>query len=175
MSRNIEVKARVEDFASVERRARTLGAVQVLDVRQRDVFFRVPEGYLKLRTADGATTGEIIRYHRERTAAVRPSDYEIEVVEDTAAAERRLSKQHGVLGLVEKRRRVLRWRHTRIHLDEVDGLGTFVEVETVIEGIGEDEAREEAARVVHALGLDPARFEAVPYRELVEAGERQSC
>jgi predicted adenylyl cyclase CyaB len=75
----------------------------------------------------------------------------------------------GTRGVVEKTRRLYLWKHTRIHLDTVEGLGSFLELETVIEGIRRDEAERETQEVIRALALDPAGFLDRPYLELLES------
>ncbi len=69
--------------------------------------------------------------------------------------------------VVTKTRSLWRLRHTRVHLDLVKGLGDFLELETVLDGIDEDEGREESDAVIAALGLDSTRFLARPYRDLL--------
>jgi predicted adenylyl cyclase CyaB len=82
--------------------------------------------------------------------------------------ERALTRSLGVRGEVRKERRLFLWRHTRIHLDEVEGLGSFLELEGVAREIPLAEARREVERVIEALALDPATFLDRPYLELLE-------
>ena len=164
---NIEIKTSLPDPADVEARARTAGAVFQWSRHQRDVFFRVPVGYLKLRTAEGGPA-ELIAYARAPGTDPRSSDYDIAPVADDAALETVLSRSLGLRGVVEKVRRLYLWRHTRIHLDEVTGLGSFLELETVVLGISREHAEAEAREMIGILGLDPARFLDRPYLELLE-------
>ena len=76
----------------------------------------------------------------------------------------------GLRGRVEKERTLYLWKHTRIHLDDVSGLGVFLELETVMDGIDRGEAEEEAWSIIRALDLDPGTFLDVPYLELLETG-----
>jgi predicted adenylyl cyclase CyaB len=169
MRRNIEAKARVEDPALLVQRLLSLGARLLYDRHQRDVFFRVPDGYLKLRLEDGGASGaELITYRREARAEPRPSDYEVAKVEQPREVEALLRGRFGVRGIVEKRRRAFRWHHTRIHLDDVEGLGPFLELETVVSGIAEEEAEAEARAVLAALGIEQAALVPHPYVEMLE-------
>jgi predicted adenylyl cyclase CyaB len=68
---------------------------------------------------------------------------------------------------VRKRRRLLLLEHTRIHLDEVEGLGSFVELETVLSGQSEAEAHRELERIAAALGLDPEARVSAAYIDLL--------
>jgi predicted adenylyl cyclase CyaB len=152
-------------------RVLALGATLLFDRHQRDVFFDVPDGYLKLRLEDGGASGaELITYRREAVAEPRPSDYEVAKVDQPREVEALLRGRFGVRGVVEKRRRAFRWRHTRIHLDDVEGLGPFVELETVVRGISEEEAQAEARGALAALGIGPASLVPQPYLELLGAG-----
>jgi len=164
---NIEIKSHVRDRAAMETRVRELGAEPVWTHRQRDVFFPVPEGYLKLRRVEGQP-GELIAYIRAAGTDPRPSDYDIAPVADPARMEEVLSRALGVRGVVEKTRRLLIWRHTRIHLDEVENLGSFLELETVAREIPLETAETEAREVIARLELDPADFLDRPYLELLE-------
>ncbi len=172
---NVEIKAPVPDPEAMDARVRALGAEPAWTRRQRDVFFVVPAGYLKLRTAgDGAEggdggPGELIAYVRAPGTDPRPSDYDIAPVTDASAMETALARALGVRGVVEKTRRLFLWKHTRIHLDAVTGLGSFLELETVVRGITVTEAEAEVHTVVAVLALDPSTFLDRPYLELLEA------
>ena len=69
-----------------------------------------------------------------------------------------------------KERTLYLFKHTRIHLDDVRGLGAFLELETVMDGIDRGEAEAEAWGIIRALDLDPGTFLDVPYLELLETG-----
>ena len=168
---NIEIKTPAPpDREALRRALDALGAAPVWTRRQRDVFFPAPRGYLKLRRVEGEP-GELIAYTREAGTEPRSSDYEIVTVADPAALEAALTRALGVLGVVEKTRRLYTWRHTRIHLDAVRGLGDFLELEAVAREISLEEAREEAETVISRLGLDRARFLDRPYLELLLEGD----
>jgi adenylate cyclase class IV len=172
---NIEIKTPVADLAAMEGRIAALGADPVWVHRQRDVFFNVPRGYLKLRTvtavepAGPAVGGELIAYVREPGTEPRASDYDIARFDEPASVETALVRALGIRGVVEKTRRLYRYKHTRIHLDAVTGLGWFLELETVIDGITRDAAEREAAEVIGALALDRNAFLDRPYLELLAA------
>lgn len=164
---NLEIKVRVEDLGEVRRRALAAGAVASGTLRQTDTFYAAPRGLLKLRVlADGPA--ELIAYERPRTAGSRISDYAVCPVADPARMQEVLARSHATLVAVRKTRELLMLGGTRIHLDRVEGLGTFVELET--EGNSRDEAamRAEHDRVIDALGLDRSRFLAGSYGEMLK-------
>lgn len=164
---NIEIKTTIGDLPAIETRLASMGAEYLWTHHQRDTFFRVPSGYLKLRVVEGEP-GELIAYVREPGTHPRPSDYEIARFEEPSALESALARSLGIRGVVEKTRRLFMWRHTRIHLDEVKGLGTFLELETVARDIDLDTARREADLAIEALDLEVADFLDRPYLELLE-------
>lgn len=164
---NIEIKARLRNRDNVEGRLRALGAKCLWTHRQKDTFFCVPRGWLKLREAEGRPP-ELITYERSTELAIaRASNYEVMVVKDAEACRRLLARVLDVDRTVAKERTLWIYEHTRIHLDRVDQLGDFLELETVVEGITEREAREETQRVQSTLGIDREDLIAVPYRDMV--------
>ncbi|XP_032913425.1 uncharacterized protein LOC116995147 [Catharus ustulatus] len=105
------------------------GAGQVL--LQTDTFFRVPRGRLKLRrTQDGR--GELIFYERPDSAGPKLSSFSITPTADPEGLQAVLSQSLGVLGTVHKERLLFLLGQTRLHLDRVQGLGDFLELEVVL-------------------------------------------
>jgi adenylate cyclase class 2 len=98
-------------------------------VSQLDTYFRVRQGRLKLREKDRGA--ELIYYERSDQAIDRESNYRIVQIEDSEALKDALAAALGVLVSVEKSRRLLLWHEVRIHLDEVPGLGSCLELEAV--------------------------------------------
>ena len=172
---NIEVKIPLRDRANVERRLEALGARRMWTLRQEDTFFAVATGWLKLREAEGRPP-EVISYQRSTDhSGPRPSEYDVIVVTDAAAWKRLLGRVLPVEGVVGKERTLWIYEHTRIHLDRVDGLGEFLELETVVQALDAGAARAESDRVIRALALNPAEFVAVPYKDLLKPGGGRSA
>jgi predicted adenylyl cyclase CyaB len=144
---NVEIKARVADPAGVAGRARALGFAHAETLEQEDVYFAVPHGRLKLRLVPGRRA-ELIRYERPDASAPRPSVYEIVDVEDGRGLAALLARALGVRGRVRKRRQLFLRRNVRLHLDDVDGAGCFLELEAVLE---RDDQREAAVAEVTDL------------------------
>jgi homotetrameric cytidine deaminase len=139
--RNVELKAHDPDPARTLARALAAGAEERGVLRQRDTYFAVPRGRLKLREEEpgGAV---LIAYERPDEGAERVSDYRLVPVPEPEPLRAALTAANGVAVVVDKRRRLLLWERTvRIHLDEVDGLGSFLEIEAVAEP-GSDLSRE---------------------------------
>jgi predicted adenylyl cyclase CyaB len=166
MPRNIEIKARVADLAAVESRARALAAEAALDVEQDDTFFACANGRLKLR-AFGDGHGELIHYVRADDAGPKESDY---VMTSTAAPDALrdiLERALGIRGRVRKARRVYLVDRTRIHLDRVEGLGSFVELEVVLrEGESAAAGERVAQDLMARLGISQAALVRGAYLDL---------
>src|SRR5207249_2802979 len=94
-----------------------------------------------------------IFYERPNESGARRSDYTLVPVGEPAGLQAALTAALGVRARVEKERHLLIWRHTRIHLDTVADLGTFVELETVLDGLSEEAGRAECSEVMRALGI----------------------
>lgn len=156
--RNLERKFRCENLTALRERALALGARPHAVLHQTDTFFPAIDGRLKLRDFENGT-GELIAYQRPDSPAARESDYEIARTMEPEALCGVLRRALGTSGVVRKRREVLLWRHTRIHLDEVAGLGDFLELETVLDGLTESEGRAEMETALRALA--PAESDAV--------------
>jgi predicted adenylyl cyclase CyaB len=163
--RNIESKFRCIDHEGVVARALEAGAVDEGFLHQHDQFYTVSRGRLKLRTIDGQRS-ELIAYEREDSAEARASDYGRYATSDPSALADVLERVLLRAGAVEKTRHLLLLRNTRIHLDDVVGLGRFVELETVIGTQSEAEAEAEHREVVRVLGLGGAERIAVAYVDL---------
>lgn len=164
---NIELKVKVDNLAEVERAVRKLTGLPGVRFHQEDTFFHVRHGRLKLRkNSDGR--GELIQYCRADTAAAKRSDYLLTPVTDPDGLVALLEAALGVQGVVRKERTVYLVGNTRVHLDRVDELGTFVELEVVLQdGQTEAEGRSVAAGLMTLLGLDGAGLVGVAYGDLL--------
>jgi homotetrameric cytidine deaminase len=141
-SRNLEIKARDRDPARTLELALALGAADEGDLQQRDTYFDGARGRLKLREQEPGEH-ELIEYRRADESGARVSSYRR--VRATSAPEllEALDAALGTLVVVTKRRRLLLRDNVRIHLDEVEGLGSFIELEAVA-GPESDLAAEQA-------------------------------
>jgi homotetrameric cytidine deaminase len=128
--RNVELKAVDRDPHSTLNAAVAAGAQDRGTLRQRDTYFAVAHGRLKLREQEGAAA-QLIAYERPDTAGARLSRYHLIDVPDPEAALAGLTATCGVRVVVAKTRRLLLWDNVRIHLDDVQGLGRFLELEAV--------------------------------------------
>ena len=169
MPRNIEIKARITSVEALLPRAQALAGATAEVIDQDDSFFSVPHGRLKLRQfADGSA--ELIHYHRPDSGDAKASDYVRVPVADPAALREALARACGLRGRVVKRRWLCMVGATRIHLDRVQGLGDFMELEVVLrEGQSDAEGAAVAEALMRELGLANAERLAGAYLDLLAA------
>jgi len=173
--RNVELKARDPDPERTLERALAIGAEEIGEIRQRDTYFTGARGRLKLREqeTDGpALFDELIEYSRADSIDARTSTYRRVPVADAAPLREALDAAYGALVTVNKRRRVLLWDGVRIHLDDVEGLGSFLELEALADLESDLGAEHEKVERLRAnLGVEDADLVATSYADLVrEAG-----
>ena len=142
MGRNIEVKVRLRDPRGVTARVRALAGTEPTRQEQDDIYFSAPRGRLKLRVApDGQ--GELIAYERPDSVGPQLSTYTLVPTDQPDALHEALGATLGTIGRVRKVRLLWLLGRTRLHLDQVDDLGAFLELEVVLVE-GEDLAAGEA-------------------------------
>ena len=147
---NLELKARIADVEMARELAAAIGAVHQGTEEQVDQYFSVPAGRLKLRRSslDGAY---LIAYLRPDDPGSRIARFHRLPVGDPDGLEAVLSTMFGVAARVAKQRDVWWWRDVRIHLDSVEGLGSFIEFEARLDRIGDPR---EALRRIERLGRE---------------------
>jgi len=129
--RNIELKARLGDIDAARAIAEAITTKRLGSRHQIDTYFHCQAGRLKLRQIDGLSA-ELVWYSRPDEEGPKASDYKLVPVANPETLKGALSAALGVRVVVEKRREVFLWHNVRIHLDEVTGLGSFLEFEAVL-------------------------------------------
>ena len=190
MPQNVEIKARVRDLAALENAAaqvadggdggdgqdgggagRPAGMGEVLE--QHDVFFASPRGRLKLRMVNDRA--QLIYYERADEAGPKTSTFSIAPVGDFAAMRETLGLALETLGEVKKRRRLYLVGQTRVHVDSVEGLGDFMELEVCMrDGQSVDEAQGIARQLMVTLGIEEADLITGAYTDMLKAKAEQA-
>ena len=167
MKRNIELKAKCADLLAAREASMKIGAQPQGVLVQTDTYFHVATGRLKLREIENGRA-ELIWYARANETAFRASDYIVSPVLDVPSMLTALTKALGVRGVVKKTRDLLLYHNVRIHLDEVQYLGTFIEFEAVISDF-DDEAvsRDRLIILTKALAISDDDRIAVSYSDLM--------
>ena len=165
--RNLERKFRCPDLGAVRAALPALATRREGVQLQTDTYFHCRAGRLKLREIDGEPA-VLIGYDRPDAAAAKLSAYHLVPVADAAALRAALTAALGTRGVVRKRREIHHWRNVRIHLDEVEGLGSFVEFEAVLPAQDDGTAAHPDLEMLRrALGLAGAEELAASYADLL--------
>lgn len=186
---NFEFKARLREASQVQSVMQQRGAEVISIMRQTDTYFHAAQGRLKLREISflpttnpaNAPRAELIFYQRADEAGVKRSDYMIAPVVNAEGMRVLLQVALGVRVAVEKRRDLYLLGyfskphessapHIRVHLDQVESLGSFVEVEAVMgAGISAQQAQAEAQNLLEAFGVLPPDLIDGSYSDLLES------
>lgn len=170
MPANIEIKARLRDFAALEACAAALSDSPPEIIEQEDIFFFTRRGRLKLRLLTGGRA-QLVYYERPDQSAPKRSDYHIFETRQAEALKTVLAAALGVRGVVRKTRCLYLVGQTRIHLDRVEGLGEFVELEVVLRPDQTDaEGQAIADDLMTRLGIAETDLVEAAYLDLLEGG-----
>ena len=167
MARNIEIKARIESIESVFPKAAGIADEGPIEIVQDDTFFLCENGRLKLR-AFSENEGELIFYRRSDRIGPKECFYLVSPTNSPGTLCETLSLAYGRAGRVRKKRTLFLAGRTRIHLDRVEGLGDFLELEVVLEDGEPIESGEAVAEDLMAkLGIRPDQLIEGAYVDLL--------
>ena len=168
MPTNIEVKARVRDFAALKRRAEAISDSPLEVIPQEDTFFVTSKGRLKLRVL-AADRAQLVYYERPDRDGPKRSDYFIFNTNDPENLKTALKLALGIRGAVKKTRYLYMVGQTRVHLDDVDGLGQFMELEVVLrDGQSDAQGHAIANDLMKKLGIESTDLIEGAYMDLLE-------
>jgi predicted adenylyl cyclase CyaB len=169
MARNIEIKARIENVAVLVPKVAALATEGPLEIAQDDTFFKCDAGRLKLR-AFSNEAGELIFYRRVNQTGPKESFYTKSPTSSPETLRESLSLAYGQIGRIRKYRTLYLVGRTRVHLDRVEGLGHFLELEVMLV---DDESPEagirEAGELMDQLGVQPDQLIEGAYLDLILA------
>ncbi len=163
-AKNIELKARLHNLPAARQVALQIATGSLGIQQQVDTYFHCPQGRMKLREINSHTS-QLIWYERPDQTDSKDSEYLI--VEVSRQRAKSLKAQMGIRGVVSKRREIFLHKNVRIHLDEVEGLGNFIEFEAVLgERLSEATGRRQVAELRKRFGIGNDDLLAVSYAEL---------
>lgn len=169
MPANVEIKAKLRAPSKFVRDLMRIGARQIGTLEQEDTFFNVPRGRLKIRY-DPNLGSEMVYYVRPMDDGPRISHYFRQRLDDAEDKRGELASRYGVLGIVKKRRDLFLVGDVRFHIDRVEGLGTYLEIEVPVDPkLGEHRARYRASRLVSELGIPQETLVGESYDELIRS------
>ncbi len=164
---NVEIKAHCKDPAGAERMLLDLKAKFAGTDEQTDTYFKVKEGRLKLR--EGNIENSLIYYQRANEAASKRSDVLLYKTQDAAELKPILKQTLEILVIVKKRRKIFFIDQVKFHIDEVDGLGAFLEIEVIDEAGNQDEAdlRKQCLHYQRLLSVNDSDLVRVSYSDMI--------
>ena len=165
--KNIEFKAKVESLETYEEKLKTLNPLFVGLDHQVDTYFNVPNGRLKLR--EGNIENALINYNRAKPADAKLSDIILYQHKPDAALKQILQLQLGVKAVVDKQRKIYFINNVKFHFDQVQGLGTFLEVEVIDEkgNLSIDEMKKDCDHYFQFFGLSQNQLVDRSYSDLI--------
>ena len=171
MKSNVEIKAKITDFEELRKLIEHLCSPDPIVLNQRDIYYDAKNGRLKLRIFS-VNEGELIYYERQNIEGPKRSDYSIYKTTEPVKLNETLNSSLKVIGVVEKRRTVYLYGQTRIHLDEVNNLGNFIELEVVLKTDQDfEEGISIAKEIIETLGINDKDLIKGSYIDLINNNE----
>jgi predicted adenylyl cyclase CyaB len=168
VARNVEIKARIDDLNAILSKAAAIADKEPIEIAHDDTFFACQNGRLKLR-AFSPVKGELIFYQRANQAGPKESFYIISPTSTPDALRESLSLAYGQVGRVRKRRTLFLVGRTRMHIDQVESLGCFIELEVVLSDGEAAEAGEAIANdLMNRLGISSNQLVDKAYVDLLQ-------
>ena len=151
---NVEIKARTKDPESIRKYLLSKAAIFKGVDEQTDTYFLVANGRLKLR--EGNIENNLIYYERDNMAGPKNSHFNLVKIEDAAGLKEVLTKSCGIKTIVRKSREIYYLENVKFHIDEVPGLGSFVEIEAgnVLADMTEDQLRKQCEFYLNQFGIE---------------------
>jgi adenylate cyclase, class 2 len=164
---NIEIKARTRNTDAIRQYLMDNNAALRGVDEQTDTYFNVADGRMKLR--QGNVENNLIFYKRIETAGLKQSEVELMATPDAASLKSILLKALGARAVVKKKREIYYIGNVKFHLDEVDRLGSFVEIEASnqFDDISESRLREQCAAYMKAFGVSESDLVNESYSDMV--------
>jgi predicted adenylyl cyclase CyaB len=167
MARNIEIKARILDIDYCVSKAKKLSGAEPEIIKQEDTFFNCEKGRLKLRILSDSS-GLLIFYNRADTTIPKTSEYYISSTLEPYRLLEVLERSYGARGKVKKTRKLFIIGRTRIHIDQVENLGSFLEFEVVLkEGENITDGEIEAKELMKAFKISETDLLSSAYVDMI--------
>jgi predicted adenylyl cyclase CyaB len=166
---NYEFKARCTNIDELEQRLQKLDPVFAGTDHQVDTYFHVPHGRLKLR--EGNIEQALIHYERSNLAGAKQSDVCLYQHQPDPSLKDILVRSLGIKTVVDKRRKIYFVDNVKFHFDQVEALGSFIEVEAIDSdgSIGLEKLKEQCAYYASFFALQPDQYMAASYSDLLLA------
>jgi predicted adenylyl cyclase CyaB len=167
--RNLELKARLDSLDTARQIAQRLATEQRRTQVQTDVYFHCRHGRLKLRHIKGSSA-QLVSYTRPDQQEISLSRYRLAEVPDAVAVEQALADALGIWLSVRKCREIYMYHNVRIHLDQVEGLGVFLEFEAVLGPTADEPTSQQRLDfLTHQFGIRPESLIEKSYSDMLAA------
>jgi len=164
LKKNYEIKCKADNLSALRRLLRKNGTYSFSIEKQKDTYYKVKRGRLKLRIINNET-GNLIYYARDEKSGKRISGYFISATKNFHDLNEILKTQFEVLITVEKKREIYIKGNCRIHLDTVKNLGQFLEIEIIYKDFSKAEIQME--EIIKFLNLNENKFIKNSYSDLL--------
>ncbi|NOT52579.1 MAG: class IV adenylate cyclase [Chitinophagaceae bacterium] len=164
---NVEIKARCDDPLFIRNYLLSNGAEFKGVDEQTDTYFNVSNGRLKLR--EGKIENNLIYYERTNQAGPKNSQFNLIKVEDAAGLKDVLEKSIGVKVVVKKKREIYYIKNVKFHIDEVPGLGSFVEIEAgnMLADLSQEQLKQQCDFYLKEFGINENDLIEVSYSDML--------
>ncbi|MBL7740291.1 MAG: class IV adenylate cyclase [Chitinophagaceae bacterium] len=166
---NVEIKASCKDPGFIRHYLQSHHALFKGTDEQTDTYFNVPNGRLKLR--EGNIENNLIYYERANQAGPKNSHFHLVKVEDANGLKEVLTRSNGVKVVVTKKREIYYISNVKFHIDDVRGLGSFVEIEAgnILADLSQDQLKAQCDHYLVAFGIRPEDLVDVSYSDMLLA------
>ncbi|HRF18933.1 MAG TPA: class IV adenylate cyclase [Chitinophagaceae bacterium] len=163
---NVEIKARCTNPAFIRNYLLSNKAEYRGTDEQTDTYFHVPHGRLKLR--EGNIENNLIYYERSNQAGPKDSHFQLVKIDDAAGLKEVLAKANGIKTVVKKKREIYYIGNVKFHIDEVPGLGSFVEIEAgnILADLTKDQLKEQCDYYLAAFNIKTEDLIEVSYSDM---------
>jgi len=164
---NIEIKARCPNPDYVRKMLDAQQASYIGLDHQVDTYFKVKQGRLKLR--EGNIERALIHYDRPNQAGPKRSVVRLFKISSDTVLKEILIASNDILVIVDKQREIYFIENIKFHVDQVEGLGNFVEIEAIDEdgSIGEDKLRQQCQTYINLFKIKEEDLVQLSYSDLL--------
>ncbi|HVT86147.1 MAG TPA: class IV adenylate cyclase [Chitinophagaceae bacterium] len=164
---NVEIKARCNKATFIRDYLRQHHAEFKGTDQQTDTYFSVANGRLKLR--EGTIENNLIFYKRNNQAGPKDSHFHLMKVTDPTVLKEMLAQSIGIKTIVQKKREIYYIGNVKFHIDEVPGLGSFVEIEAgnVLADLSREQLQQQCDHYLMEFGIQPEDLIAESYSDML--------
>jgi adenylate cyclase, class 2 len=164
---NVEIKAHCADPSFVRNYLLSSNAEFKGTDHQADTYFNVTKGRLKLR--EGNIENNLIYYERNNQAGPKSSHFNLVKIEDAKGLKESLEQSIGIKVVVEKKREIYYINNVKFHIDEVPGLGSFVEIEAgnILADLSQQQLKEQCEFYLKEFGIGEEELVEVSYSDML--------